>query len=95
MITSTIGIGCEAAREASGLPSDGETAVLACLVAVPVIWTALIMGMLGYAAASIEAALLVAMPCGVAGGALRRVWLARRHVDDDHPAVPHRLHPIG
>ncbi len=86
------GGGCEVAYRTA---PDRETAITVCPVAVPVIWTALIMGMLGCPVASIEAALVVATLAGIATGAMRRVWLARQRANDDHHRVPHWPHPIG
>ncbi len=95
MMTIEIDGGYEAACRTDQIAPGGETAITVCLVAVPVIWTALIMGMLGCGVASIGSALVMATLAGVATGAMRRVWLARRRANDDHHLVPHWPYPIG
>lgn len=60
-------------------PPTGEHAVLVCLVAVPVIWTVLVVTILGNCAAVIATATTLAVLAGGSADCARIVWLRRRY----------------
>ena len=84
----------DATRSANRAPPRDESAIVICLIVIPVIWITLIMGMLGYATGAIELALVLATLAGGAGGAARHVWLVRWATWDRHPMVRRAIHLI-
>ncbi len=74
-------------------PGD-ESAIVVCLIVIPVIWITLVMGMLGCATAAIGLAFVLATLAGGAGGAMRHIWLVRRAAQDCYPTSPRPIHLV-